>query len=122
MLKAEELATRLFPHVVSINIELDEGPEDGDHYLRRGGNNRPQSRTTSSSDQPWDMSGLSRNSRRRERAMCRRYSGTHKVVENGRTTAPFAPTSPDALSVSGLCLANFPRLRRTVSVVELYVT
>src|ERR1700678_1560882 len=31
--KAEELATRLFPHVVSINVELEEDPEDGDQYL-----------------------------------------------------------------------------------------
>jgi hypothetical protein len=31
--KAEELATRLFPHVVRIRIELEEDPEDGDQYL-----------------------------------------------------------------------------------------
>ncbi len=31
--KAEELAMRLFPHVVRIVIELEEDPEDGDQYL-----------------------------------------------------------------------------------------
>ncbi len=31
--KAEELATRLFPQVVRISIELEEDPEDGDQYL-----------------------------------------------------------------------------------------
>jgi hypothetical protein len=31
--KAEELATRLFPHVVRISVELEEDPEDGDQYL-----------------------------------------------------------------------------------------
>ena len=31
--KAEELATRLFPRLVRIGIELEEDPEDGDQYL-----------------------------------------------------------------------------------------
>jgi hypothetical protein len=31
--KAEEIATRLFPQVVRINIELEEDQEDGDQYL-----------------------------------------------------------------------------------------
>src|SRR5260370_28655408 len=31
--KAEELATRLFPQVVRISVELEEDPEDGDQYL-----------------------------------------------------------------------------------------
>ncbi len=31
--KAEELATRLFPQIVRISVELEEDPEDGDQYL-----------------------------------------------------------------------------------------
>jgi hypothetical protein len=30
---AEELATRLFPHVVRIRVAREEDPEDGDQYL-----------------------------------------------------------------------------------------
>ena len=31
--KAEELASRLFPRVHRINVEIEEDPEDGDQYL-----------------------------------------------------------------------------------------
>jgi len=31
--KAEELAKRVFPHIVSISVELEEDPEDRDQYL-----------------------------------------------------------------------------------------